>query len=96
MDPACGIGGLLHRLDEQVAAINPAVDLRLSGQEINSDSWAICRLRMMAEGRDLGGIEPGDTLSDDRFAGHKFDYLIAAPALRPNLADVRRSGATGA
>ena len=79
MDPACGIGGLLHRLDEQVAAINPAVDLRLSGQEINSESWAICRLRMMAEGRDLGGIELGDTLSDDRFAGHKFDYLIAAP-----------------
>ena len=84
MDPACGIGGLLHRLDEQIAAINPAVELRLSGQEINSESCAICRLRMMAEGRDLGAIESGDTLADDRFAGQKFDYLIAAPPFGQN------------
>jgi type I restriction enzyme M protein len=79
MDPVSGIGGLLHRLDEQVATINPTVELRLSGQEINSESWAICRLRMMAEGRDVGGIELGNTLTDDRFAGQTFDYLIAAP-----------------
>ncbi|EWM12064.1 type I site-specific deoxyribonuclease modification subunit [Kutzneria sp. 744] len=79
IDPACGIGGLLDELDEQVAAINPALELRLSGQEVNYQSWAICRLRMMVEGRDPSGIELGDTLSDDRHTGQEFDYLIASP-----------------
>ena len=81
MDPACGIGGLLHRLDEQVAADQPgrgsAVVRPRDQQRVMGDLPA----RMMAEGRDLGGIELGDTLSLDLFTGHKFDYLIAAPPL---------------
>jgi len=79
IDPACGIGGFLGELGNQVATINPAVDLRLFGQELNSASWAMCRLRMMVEGRDPSGIELGNTLSDDRHPGQEFDYLLAAP-----------------
>lgn len=79
MDPACGVGGMLSELVEQVATIDPAVDLRLSGQEINNESWALCRLRMLVEGHEASGIELGDALSDDRHADEQFDYLIAVP-----------------
>ncbi|MEU4524933.1 N-6 DNA methylase [Amycolatopsis sp. NPDC024027] len=77
LDPVCGSGGFLNELSKQLAAINPALDLGLYGQEINHETWAICRMRMLLEDRDSSRIELGDTLSDDRHPDQQFDYLIA-------------------
>ncbi|MFK0244488.1 N-6 DNA methylase [Amycolatopsis azurea] len=79
LDPACGSGGLLDQVEKHVAAVHPTVNVGLFGQEINSEYWAICRLRMLVEGRSPQGIELGNILADDRHADRKFDFLASVP-----------------
>lgn len=93
MDPACGVGGMLDELEEQIAEISPDTELRLAGQDVNSEAWGICRLRMTAVGCDPSDIELGDTLTADQHAGRRFDYLLSAPPFAmkwPGSADAVR------
>ena len=93
-DPCCGSGGMLTIAKEHVTAgetrdggscapaVNPGADVHLFGQEVNPETFAICKsdLFMKSEdGRDAENVVFGSTLSNDRHAGAGFDYLIANP-----------------
>lgn len=78
-DPTAGTGGMLSLADEHLRAQNPDARLSLYGQEYNDQSYAICKSDLLAKGQDPANIKLGDTLADDKFAGHTFDYCMANP-----------------
>ncbi|MFI6285525.1 N-6 DNA methylase [Streptomyces sp. NPDC051018] len=79
MDPACGTGGMLSAAEEHITALNPDATVKVFGQELNGESWAICRSDMMIKGQDPENIKFGNSFSDDGHAGATFDYLLANP-----------------
>lgn len=78
-DPTAGTGGMLSIADEHLTSLNPQARLRLYGQEINGQSYAICKSDMIAKGQDAQNIRLGDTLATDHFAGTTFDYCLSNP-----------------
>jgi type I restriction enzyme M protein len=78
LDPACGTGGMLTTADDHIKAINPGAEVYLFGQELNAESWAVCESEMLLRNQ-RGTVELGNSFSDDRFGGRKFDYLLANP-----------------
>ena len=58
---------------------NRAAALTMSGQELNDESYAICKADMLIKGQDVRNIVPGNTLSDDGHAARKFDYMLSNP-----------------
>lgn len=78
-DPTAGTGGMLSVAEEHLLEMNPDAALRLYGQEINPQSYAICKSDMIAKGQDATNIRLGNTLSDDLFAGQTFDYCLSNP-----------------
>jgi type I restriction enzyme M protein len=78
-DPTAGTGGMLSVADEHLKTRNPDARLNLYGQEINDQSYAICKSDMIAKGQDAGNIKRGDTLANDLFAGRTFDYCLSNP-----------------
>ncbi|MFI7080231.1 N-6 DNA methylase [Micromonospora sp. NPDC049903] len=79
MDPACGTGGMLSAAEEHITALNPLATVKVFGQELNPESWAICRSDMMIKGQDPENIKFGNSFSDDGHRGESFDYLLANP-----------------
>lgn len=78
-DPTAGTGGMLSIADEHLKSLNSQARLRLYGQEINPQSYAIAKSDMIAKGQDAENIKRGDTLTDDLFAGQSFDYCLSNP-----------------
>ena len=78
LDPACGTGGMLTTADDHIKAINPGAEVYLFGQELNPESWSVCESEMLLRNQ-RGTVELGNSFSDDRFGGQKFDYLLANP-----------------
>ncbi|QAY73630.1 SAM-dependent DNA methyltransferase [Agromyces protaetiae] len=78
-DPTAGTGGMLSVAEERMHELNPDARLTLYGQEINDQSYAICKSDMIAKGQDAGNIRLGDTLADDLLAGQTFDYCLSNP-----------------
>lgn len=78
-DPTAGTGGMLSVAAEHLMQHNPAARLTLYGQELNDESYAICKADMLIRGQDVGNIVPGNTLSEDGFARRKFDYMLSNP-----------------
>lgn len=78
-DPTAGTGGMLSVAEERLLERNPDARLRLYGQEINDQSYAICKSDMLAKGQDAGNIRLGDTLSDDQFWDRTFDFCMSNP-----------------
>ena len=78
-DPTAGTGGMLSVAEEHLKAMNPRAKLSVSGQELNDESYAICKADMLIKGQDVGNIVPGNTLSDDGHAHAKFDYMLSNP-----------------
>ncbi|MFC7497074.1 MULTISPECIES: type I restriction-modification system subunit M [unclassified Nocardioides] len=78
-DPTAGTGGMLSVADEHLKTRNPDARLNLYGQEINDQSYAICKSDMIAKGQNAANIKRGDTLADDLFAGQTFDYCLSNP-----------------
>lgn len=79
LDPVCGTGSLLSEAKQQITELNPDVRVALYGQEINPETWAICRADMMIKGDGSNDIGFGNALSADRYPNDRFDYLIASP-----------------
>ncbi|MEU7921932.1 type I restriction-modification system subunit M [Micromonospora zamorensis] len=79
MDPACGTGGMLSAAEEHITKLNPSSTVEVFGQELNPESWAICRSDMMIKGQDPENIKFGNSFSDDGHRGERFDYLLANP-----------------
>ncbi|MCK0439394.1 type I restriction-modification system subunit M [Gordonia alkaliphila] len=78
-DPTAGTGGMLSVAEERLLERNPSARLRLYGQEINDQSYAICKSDMIAKGQDVDNIRLGDTLSDDQFFDRTFDFCMSNP-----------------
>lgn len=78
-DPTAGTGGMLSVAEERLLERNPDARLRLYGQEINDQSYAICKSDMIAKGQDAGNIRLGDTLADDQFWDRSFDFCMSNP-----------------
>ncbi|MBI3977314.1 MAG: N-6 DNA methylase [Chloroflexi bacterium] len=79
-DPCCGSGGMLTIAKERIVEINPYADVYLFGQEVNPETFAVCKsdLYMKSpDGRDAENIKFGSTLSRDQHRGRRFDYLLA-------------------
>ena len=79
-DPCCGTGGMLtigkKYFREQ---INPDAEIQLFGQELNPQAYAICKSDMLITGEKPDAIRLGSSLSNDRFQGERFDYMITNP-----------------
>ena len=79
-DPCCGTGGMLTIGKEYFREqINPDADIRLLGQELNAQTYAICKSDMLIIGEDPNSIRHGSSLSNDQFQGKRFDYMITNP-----------------
>ncbi|HGO6081720.1 TPA: N-6 DNA methylase [Burkholderia cenocepacia] len=78
-DPTAGTGGMLSVAGEHLLAHNPAARLTMFGQELNDESYAICKADMLIKGQDVANIVAGNTLSDDGHGGRKFDYMLSNP-----------------
>ena len=78
-DPACGTGGMLSVAEEYLHELNAATELMSFGQEINDQTFAICKADMLIKGNNADFIKNGNTLSDDQFEGQTFDYIISNP-----------------
>ena len=78
-DPTAGTGGMLSAAGEYLAEHNPRARLTMFGQELNDESYAICKADMLIKGQDVANIVAGNTLSDDGFPARKFDYMLSNP-----------------
>ncbi len=78
-DPTAGTGGMLSVAEEHLHALNPAARLVIHGQELNPESYAICKADMLIKGQDIANIVFGNTLSADGMPGKKFDYMLSNP-----------------
>jgi len=79
-DPCCGTGGMLTIGKDWVHEnINDKMKFRLLGQELNPQTYSICKSDMMITGEDPENIRLGSSLSEDRFQGERFDYMLSNP-----------------
>ncbi|MGO9613133.1 MAG: N-6 DNA methylase [Dissulfurispiraceae bacterium] len=78
-DPTAGTGGMLSVAEEYLRHLNPDAKLIVFGQELNPESYAICKADMLIKGQDVSNIVFGNTLSSDGHSGKTFDYGLANP-----------------
>ena len=85
-DPACGTGGMLSVAEDYLYDLNREGRLVLFGQEVNPESYAICKADMLIEGHDTRNVKFGNSFTTDELAGERFDYMISNPADSPPFA----------
>ena len=78
-DPTAGTGGMLTAAADYLAEHSVGAAPVMFGQELNDESYAICKADMLIKGQLVANIVPGNTLSDDGFAHRKFDYMLSNP-----------------
>lgn len=78
-DPTAGTGGFLSSGMEYLHELNPQAVMRAFGQELNPESYAICKGDMLIKGQDVSRIKLGNTLSNDQLPYDKFDYMLSNP-----------------
>ena len=78
-DPTAGTGGFLSEGDEYIQQISEKVTVSLHGQELNPESYAICKADMLIKGQTVSNIKLGNTLSEDQLAGNHFDFMLSNP-----------------
>jgi type I restriction enzyme M protein len=78
-DPACGTGGMLSVAEDHLRLLNPSARLEVFGQELNDETYAVCRSDMMLKGQDASHIVCGNSFTEDGHEGRTFDYLLANP-----------------
>ncbi len=78
-DGACGTGGILSASIEYASKLNTSSKMICYGQELNEQTYAICKADMLIKDQEAGNIRRGNTLSDDQFSNEKFDYIMMNP-----------------
>lgn len=78
-DPTAGTGGILSAAETLAKRINSSAIIRMFGQELNDESYAICKADLLIKGQNPRNVVRGNTLSADGFPAEKFDYLAANP-----------------
>ena len=89
-DPACGTGGMLSVAEEYLRELNPAAKLVAFGQELNPESYAICKSDLLIKGQEPGGIAFGNSFTEDGHAGKSFDYCLSNPPFGVDWKKVER------
>lgn len=78
-DPACGTGGMLSAAEDHLKKLNPKAKLEVFGQEINPESYAICKSDMLIKGQNPANVKMGNTFTVDGLEGERFDYMLSNP-----------------
>ena len=78
-DCCAGTGGMLSVAEEYLNELNPDARLEVFGQELNPESYAICKSDLMIKGQNASNIKKGNSISEDQLSDQKFDYLITNP-----------------
>lgn len=78
-DPACGTGGMLAEAQNWIRAHNDQATVKVFGQDYNPRSYAVAASDLLIKGHKDGQVVLGNTLTDDPFPDHRFDYLLANP-----------------
>ena len=81
-DPTCGTGGMLSILKDKILELNSNADVRLYGQELNPETFAVCKSDFFLktpDGSDAENIKQGSTLSNPKHRGETFNYMLANP-----------------
>ncbi|MCR6106875.1 SAM-dependent DNA methyltransferase [Salipaludibacillus agaradhaerens] len=78
-DPACGTGGMLSIAQEYLLELNPDAQLKVFGQELNPESFAICKSDMLVKAQDPTNIKFGNSFTADGLPHQKFDYMLSNP-----------------
>lgn len=78
-DGACGTGGILSAAMEYASKLNSSSKMLVYGQELNEQTYAICKADMLIKGQEANNIRHGNTLSGDLFPSDKFDYIMMNP-----------------
>jgi len=78
-DPASGTGGMLSVAEEYLRELNPDGTLEVFGQDYNDQAYAICGSDMLIKGQDPENVRFGNSFTEDRFPGQRFDYMLANP-----------------
>ncbi|WP_406365986.1 N-6 DNA methylase [Streptomyces sp. NBC_01546] len=79
LDPACGTGGMLSAAEHHIKEHSPGARVNLYGQELNAESYAICRSDMLLKGQDASLIHFGNSFTQDGHEGEEFSYMLANP-----------------
>ncbi|WP_417371979.1 type I restriction-modification system subunit M [Gelidibacter japonicus] len=78
-DPACGTGGMLSVAEQYLNEFNSKAELKVFGQEINPESYAICKSDMLIKGQNPSNVKFGNTFTADGLEEEKFDYMLSNP-----------------
>lgn len=78
-DPACGTGGMLSVAEQHLHELNSKAELKVFGQEINPESYAICKSDMLIKGQNPSNVKFGNTFTVDGLEEEKFDYMLSNP-----------------
>ena len=78
-DPACGTGGMLALAEQALKEFNPAMRVELFGQELNAESFGICKSDMLVTGHNPERIAFGNTLTQDAHGERRFHYMLSNP-----------------
>jgi type I restriction enzyme M protein len=78
-DPACGTGGMLSVAEDHLKRMNKTTKLEVFGQEINPESYAICKSDMLIKGQNPANIKFGNSFTQDGLEDEKFDYMLSNP-----------------
>ncbi|GAB3295345.1 N-6 DNA methylase [Hymenobacter humi] len=78
-DPACGTGGMLSVAEEYLHELNDEARLEAFGQELNPESYAICKADMLIKGHRADNIKLGNSFTQDQLPDAKFDYVLSNP-----------------
>jgi type I restriction enzyme M protein len=78
-DPACGTGGMLSVAENHIKRLNPGAQVEVFGQELNPESYAICKADMLIKGQNADNIVLGDSFTDDGHKGKTYRYMLTNP-----------------
>jgi type I restriction enzyme M protein len=106
-DPAAGTGGMLSIAEMEMKELNPRIRVELFGQELNPESFAICKSDMLVTGHNPENMAFGNTLTQDAHKTKTFHYMLSNPPygvdwkkysddIKSEAADLGMSGRFGA
>ena len=78
-DMTMGTSQMLTCMTERLKELDKDADVKVFGQELNPETYAIAKADMLIRGGESGNMRQGNTLSDDKFKDFKFDYIISNP-----------------